>query len=152
VHGTYWIFLKIRKYKNFIRISSTDSECLLNVIGPRVAKEDTTYRRAVSVTTYAMMQAGITAQLHCTVLSCDILRDPRKCPQPSGAPTFTSSSSLTCGHTESYVWYETAQSWRSWLRCWPIMCRGRAAMIPTMSFCCYFLYVNVKGSGCMAWT
>jgi hypothetical protein len=38
------------QYKNFIRMSSTDLEYLLNVIGPRVAKEDTKFRRAISVT------------------------------------------------------------------------------------------------------
>jgi hypothetical protein len=31
-------------------MSSTDFEYLLNVIGPRVAKEDATFRRAISVT------------------------------------------------------------------------------------------------------
>jgi hypothetical protein len=52
-----WNFLNILKnqeisgqYKNFIRMSSTDFEYLLNVTGPRVAKEDTTFRRAISVT------------------------------------------------------------------------------------------------------
>jgi hypothetical protein len=38
------------QYKNVIRMTSTDFEYLLNVIGPRVAKEDTTFRRAISVT------------------------------------------------------------------------------------------------------
>jgi hypothetical protein len=52
-------------------MSSTDFECLLNVMGPRVAKEDTTFRGAISMATYAMMQAGITAQLRCPVLTCN---------------------------------------------------------------------------------
>jgi hypothetical protein len=60
------------QYKNVIRKSSTDFEYLFMVIGPKVAKEDTTFRRAISVTTYAMMQAGITAQLHCPELTCNV--------------------------------------------------------------------------------
>jgi hypothetical protein len=38
------------QYKHFIRMSSTDFEYLRNVIWRRVAKEYTTFRRAISVT------------------------------------------------------------------------------------------------------
>lgn len=38
------------QYKNFIRMSSTDFEYLLNLVAPRIVKQDTAFRKAISVT------------------------------------------------------------------------------------------------------
>lgn len=37
------------QYRNFIRMSSTDFEYLLNLIGPKIVKQDTTFRKAISI-------------------------------------------------------------------------------------------------------
>jgi hypothetical protein len=36
-------------YKNFTRMSPTDFEYLINLVGPKIARKDTRWRRAISI-------------------------------------------------------------------------------------------------------